>query len=309
MLSGPRSPTASLPASSAASSDSADRSVRLATALGLYVFAAGLISFIGWAADIRRLTAWAGGISMQPNTTVAATAAGAALVLLTRGRRPLAAAFGLVAALIGLATVFEHVSGVDLGIDGLLTFGRPWAGTATVVPGRMGPPASISWSLLGIALLLALGRVRAQQGAAALGLAALSIAALSLIGYTFGADPLYSVAPLTGIALQTSTIIVAVGVGLVAALPDLQPMRTLLEPSGAGMLARRALPFIVMVPVVVGLLTVRGQLHGLYDTGMATAPSGTRVHHHAQRRFVVVRCRRLETRVRAGGRQCRLARE
>jgi electron transfer flavoprotein beta subunit len=32
---------------------------------------------MGWVADIRRLTAWAGGISMQPNATVAATAAGA----------------------------------------------------------------------------------------------------------------------------------------------------------------------------------------------------------------------------------------
>ncbi len=265
-------PPAFPPASSAPGINSASPSLRLAAGLGLYAFAAGLLSFIGWVADIRRLTSWGGGISMQPNTALAATAAGAALVLLTRGRRrPLAIAFALIAGLIGLATVFEHVSRVDLGIDRLLTFGRPWADIGTVAPGRMGPPASISWSLLGIGLLAAVGGSRRRQSAAALGLATVSIAALSLIGYIFGADPLYSVAPLTGIALQTSTIIVAVSLGLVAALPDCQPMRILLEPSGAGLLARRALPFIVIVPVVLGLLRVRGQEAGLYDTGMGAA--------------------------------------
>ena len=268
---GQPSPTAFPPVFTAPGSDSANRSLRVAAALGLYAFAAGLLSFMGWVVDLRRLTAWAGGISMQPNTALAASAAGAALVLLTRGRRRPAAAFGLIAGLIGLATVIEHVSGVDLGIDRLLTFGRPWAGTATVMPGRMGPPASISWSLLGIGLLLALRGGRTRQIAATAGLAAVTIAVLSLIGYMFGADPLYSVAPLTGIALQTSTMILAVGLGLVAALPDCQPMRTLLEPSGAGLLARRALPIIVLVPVVVGLLTVRGQDARLYDTGMGTA--------------------------------------
>ena len=34
-------------------------------------------------------------------------------------------------------------------------------------------------------------------------------------------------------AVQTATMIVAVGAGLVAVLPDSQPMRTFVEPSGA----------------------------------------------------------------------------
>jgi hypothetical protein len=137
-------------------------SQRFAISVGMYAFAAGLLSFMGWVLDVRRLTSWAGGISMQPNTTLAAAAAGAALVLLTRGRRPFAAAFALLAGLIGLATLFEHMSGIDLGIDALLAFGRPWTGTATVAPGRMGPPAAISFLLLGLGLLSALGGARAR---------------------------------------------------------------------------------------------------------------------------------------------------
>jgi PAS domain S-box-containing protein len=246
-------------------------SQRFAISVGMYAFAAGLLSFMGWVLDVRRLTSWAGGISMQPNTTLAAAAAGAALVLLTRGRRPFAAAFALLAGLIGLATLFEHMSGIDLGIDALLAFGRPWTGTATVAPGRMGPPAAISFLLLGLGLLSALGGARARQTAAALGLATVAIGMLSLIGYIFGADPLYSVAPLTGIALQTSTMTIGVGLGLVAAAPDCQPMRALLEPSGAGLLARRALPFILVLPVVLGVLLLRGETARVFDAGLGTA--------------------------------------
>jgi hypothetical protein len=45
-------------------------------------------------------------------------------VLLAGGRRRAVVPLALVPALIGLATLFEHASGVDLGIDALLTFGR-----------------------------------------------------------------------------------------------------------------------------------------------------------------------------------------
>jgi PAS domain S-box-containing protein len=245
--------------------------VWVAAALGWYALAAGLLSFAGWIFDVRRLTAWGGGISIQPNTALAAVAAGAGLVLLAHGHRRAVVPFGILCALIGLATLVEHAWGVDLGIDALFTFGRPWASTATVAPGRMGPPASTSWSLLGIGLLAALGERRARQTAAALGLAAVTIGALSFIGYLFGANPLYAVAPLTAIALPTTTVIVAVAIGLVTALGDSQPMRTLLEPSGAGLLARRALPYVIVVPLVLGLLRLRGQQAGWYDSGMGIA--------------------------------------
>ncbi len=243
----------------------------LAAGLGWYALAAGLLSFAGWAFDVRRLTAWGGGISIQPNTALAAMAAGAGLVLLTRGRRRAVVPFAVLCGLIGLATLSEHVSGVDLGIDSLLMFGRPWGHAATVVPGRMGPPGSTSWSLLGIGLLTALGGRRGRQIAAGLALATVTIGALSLIGYLFGANPLYAVARITAIALQTSTMIMAVAIGLMAALPDIQPMRTLLESSGAGLLARRAIPLVILVPLVLGLLRARGQQAGWYDTGLGIA--------------------------------------
>ena len=260
--------TSTLQSAPTPGSEQSRRGVWLAAALGWYALGAGLLSLMGWVLDVRRLTAWGGAISIQPNSALAATAAGAGLVLLAHGRRRAVVPFAVLISLIGLATLFEHAGGVDLGIDALLTFGRPWAGTATVAPGRMGPPGATSWTLLGIGLLLALGGQRARQAGAALGLTTIVFAALAIIGYLFRANPLYTVAPLTAIALQTATMIMAAGAGLVAALPDSQPMRTLVERSAAGLLARRALPFVIVVPVVLGLLTIHGREAEWFDRGL-----------------------------------------
>ena len=244
------------------------RAVRLAAALGWYALAAGLLSFLGWVLDVQRLAAWGGAISIQPNAALAATAAGAGVALLAHGFRRPVVPLAILCGLIGLLTLFEHATGIHLGIDAPLTLGRSWGSAATMAPGRMGLPASLSWSLLGIGLMAALGGRRARQAAAFLGLTVLAIGALSFIGYLFGANPLYAVARFTAIALQTATMIIAVGIGLVAVHPDSQPMRTFLDTGGAGLLARRALPFVIVMPLVLGLLAVRGREAEWFDRGM-----------------------------------------
>ena len=45
-------------------------------------------------------------------------------------------------------------------------------------------------------------------------------------------------------------------------------MRTLRERSAAGLLARRALPFVIVVPVVLGLLTIHGREAEWFDRGL-----------------------------------------
>lgn len=175
----------------------------VAIAPGLYAAVIGLTSFIGWVADLRRLTDWYNsGISIQPNTTIAAMAAGAAVVSLALDKRRAAAAWGLLAGVIGAMTVLQFVLNVDLGVDALLLFGRPWGRLGAVAPGRMGPPAATSFTLLGIGLIFAAGIPRFRQLAPAFGLMVAGIATLSLMGYIFKASVLYTVPRLTTIAFQ-----------------------------------------------------------------------------------------------------------
>ena len=247
--------------------------------LALYVIAGGIVSFSGWVLDIPRLTGWDGsGISIQPNATLAATAAGLALLCLTLGSARAALALGAFVALIGAATVFQYISGVELGIDSLLMFDRPWGRKGVLFPGRMGPPGATSWSLIGGALMLAatpglVGGRHTRALAAALAVATTAIASLSIIGYGYGADRFYGIPTLTVIAFQTSTFVLAISVGLILAIPDYGPTRLLAQQGPAGTLVRRVLPGLILVPIVLGLVRLAGQQAGLYDLAFGTAAS------------------------------------
>ena len=240
--------------------------------LGLYAVIVGLTSFSGWAFDVPRLTDWYNsGVSIQPNTTVAAISAGAAVALLALNMRRAGAVFGLLAGLIGATTLFQYFSHVDFGIDTLLLFDRPWGRLGALAPGRMGPPAATSFTLLGTGLIVGAGVPRLRRWAPVVGLLVAGIATVSLMGYLLHASVLYTVPRLTTIAFQTSTVLFALGLGLVTALPQEQPIRLLRDQGAASLLARSALPFIIVLPVVLGFVIQSGENAGLYDSRMNTA--------------------------------------
>jgi PAS domain S-box-containing protein len=245
---------------------------RVVLGLGAYVAVTAAASFVGWPADVPRLADWDGdGIAIQPNASIAAMLAGLALLLVGTGRTTLASVCGAAVAAIGAATVFEHLSGVDLGIDTPLLFDRPWGRRGTLVPGRMGPPGSVSWTALGIALMCLDRGARARRAAAVMGTATTCVGFLSLTGYLYGADRLYTIPTVTVIAFQTATMVFAASLGLLFCLPEREPIRSLADEGAAGVLSRRLVPLILALPFVLGLLAVRGQTAGLYDAPMGTA--------------------------------------
>jgi PAS domain S-box-containing protein len=205
----------------------------------------------------------------MPNNALSVATAGAALVLLSLGRARAALVLAAFTALVGAATLSQYLTGIDLGIDRLLVY-RAWGQRGTVVPGRMGVPGSTSLTLLGVSLVLAASG-RLLRFAVVGGLATMAIALLSTIGYLFGADPLYTIPRLTVIALQTSLMLLALAIGTMASLPDRQPMKALLEASAAAVLIRRALPAVLLLPIVLGWARLRGQAAGLFDTPFGTA--------------------------------------
>ncbi|HWN93972.1 MAG TPA: PAS domain S-box protein, partial [Methylomirabilota bacterium] len=238
---------------------------------GLYAFAGGVTTLIGWAVDIQPLTDWANsGISMMPNMAVALMLAGAALVLLSFGKPRAAGGLGFFSGMIGAATLFEHITGINLGIDTLLV-SRPWGQRGTLEIGRIGPPGSTSLAIIGTAIVLAAFGRKSRRWAPVGGILAIAIAMLSITGYIFGADALFSLPRLTVIAFQTATFLLALGIGLVMSVPEAQPMKILCENSVAAVLVRRALPFIILLPMVVGWLRLQGQNAGWYDAAFGNA--------------------------------------
>ncbi len=242
--------------------------------LALYALVGGLLSLVAYAADIPRFADWLNsGISTQPNTAIAVMAAAMAVLLMWGRYERAAGVLGVFVAAIGVTVLFQYASGIDLGIDGLFLFGRTWGQTRVLVPGRMGPPGAISWTMIGTAIALASIRSRPWPRAVAPGLAlvAMAIASLSLVGYLYGASVLYDVPTVTVIALQTSTFILAISIAVVLSIPEHAAVRLLEDETAAGALARRVLPAVIVVPVALGLVRLWGERAGLYGLAIGTA--------------------------------------
>ena len=141
------------------------RAVVLSTAG--YAFLGGAVSLLGWILDVPRMMDWEGnGIWIKVNAAICATCA--ALGLVVSQLRPnswllgLRRLLGVFVFLAGGLTLLQHLGGLDFGIDTLL-FDEPPGAAATVAPGRMGPPASTCFSILGATLLLGTGGMRARK--------------------------------------------------------------------------------------------------------------------------------------------------
>jgi PAS domain S-box-containing protein len=240
---------------------------------GVYALVAGTLTLLGWALDLRVLADWnLDQIAMQPNTGLTAVVTGGGLLLASLSYHRWAAALGLVVMAMGLTALAQNVFSLPAHfIDHALLFDRTWGTRGTVVPGRMGVPAAIAWTLAGLALALLWRREKTAAAIPALGLVMMSIAGLSLIGYLLGADLLHTLPRATAIAMQTATVVLMLGIGLIALVPERQPLRTLIGNSAGSALARQTLPVVMIVPVVLGFLALRGQRAELYDGSMGIA--------------------------------------
>jgi PAS domain S-box-containing protein len=246
---------------------------RLSRSLGAVALLGGALSFLGWALDVPRLTDWFGhGISTQPNTAVCIALAGAGLILLATGWPRTGAMLGVVVAAVASATLFEWISGTSLGIDTWLTFDRSWGRGGLAYLGRMGIPGSVSLSLLGIAIALSgFGSRNLRRRVPLLALSTLGLGVLAITGYLYGADVLFTVPRTTAIAMQSACLIVVLSMGVITLHPDHRPMRWLVSQSAVGVVARRAVPAVVVAPILLGWLRLMGERAGFYETSFGTA--------------------------------------
>jgi len=236
----------------------------------------GGIVLLGWITgshSLKTLT-WHG-VAMKANTAIGLILAGVSVAAAGFGRsraaRVLSNASAGILLCLGLITFSEHLTGRDLGIDQAL-FHEPPGELFTVSPGRMGPPASLSFSLAGIALLL-VHACRSSRRAPSHGLACamLILAGLPLIGYTTGASEFYGVATLTGIAPHTAFALVLLAVAILFLRPDASPVSILFERSAGGDLARRLLPTALILPPILGWVFAFGYHRRWYDADFGRA--------------------------------------
>jgi signal transduction histidine kinase/ActR/RegA family two-component response regulator len=234
----------------------------------------GAFALSGWVFGIAELKGFGGAITMKVNGGLAFIFGGLSALLLRHGERHRAAQWGGMAAaavlgLIGAATLSQHVVGWNLGIDQVLFIEEPGA-VGTMSPGRMGPPASTSFTLAGVALLLLHRRravTAAQLGALVVGF----IALFAGTGYAYGVEWLYGVARITGIAVHTSVALLLLSASILFAYPDRGVAALIASDAIGGVMARRLLLFALAGPLLLGWILLRLQDLRYFDTRFGVA--------------------------------------
>lgn len=187
----------------------------ISVAGGLSV-ALGLIVLTGWHShNVALIQIRPQFMPMQYNTAIGFLLSGLTLLALDNRQPRLALVCAAMVMALGVATLFEYIIGVDLGIDQLLM--QHYITVKTSHPGRMAPNTALCFMLIGSAVLLSAGILRrwAALTNAILGSLLLGLAVIALFGYVSGLESVYGWGQLTRMALHTAAGFIVVGSGFI----------------------------------------------------------------------------------------------
>ena len=243
---------------------------------------AGAVVLVGWWRGIAVLTTIAPGLaSMKPNTALAFSLAGISLWLYhsaqagSRGKRAvcrwLACLPAGIVGLLGLASLVEHLSGMSLGLDELL-FPAALAATQLPNPGRMSLASAFGFLLIGLALFLVHGASREGRiGSQLLSLLAGLIGLVGLVAYLYGVPLLAGPDFYSSMALHTSLLFLLLGLAASFARPDSGLIAEIVADGLGGLMARRLLPVVIVLPMAIESAWLYGWRAGFYGAEFASA--------------------------------------
>jgi diguanylate cyclase (GGDEF)-like protein len=243
--------------------------IRLSVTCGVAAICVGAAVLLGWQFDISQLkTVFPGLVAMAPMTALAMMLSGAALLGLgnARVRAWQAVAFVFPVALLSSLMLAEYLTNKALGIDTLL-FDDAVGRLEVRYPGRM------AGTTVGLFLLFALVIVAEAAGSrggiiyrigASLGLI---ISSIPVLGYILSTQAFYSSIPYDTIALHTAATFIVLFLGLIVARPEKGWVATVVAPSLGGMMARRFVPIVILVPLLIAVILQRISFYIGIDSG------------------------------------------
>jgi PAS domain S-box-containing protein len=153
---------------------------------------------------------------MQYNTALGFMICGAAMLAATLDLRRPTGLLGGLAALIGLATLFESLFQSNLGIDDLLV--QAYVLTGVSDPGRMAPNSALAMSLVGLALLVLAWRPASRSWhlwPALFGSIVVALGTAALVGYVADLSRAYGWGNFNPMALHSAIGFTLLGGGIV----------------------------------------------------------------------------------------------
>jgi signal transduction histidine kinase/CheY-like chemotaxis protein len=187
----------------------------------------GVVVIIGWQTNnvtlVQGLPTF---VPMQYNTALGFVMCGLGLLFIAFDRPRLATPVGVLAVVIGFATLLQYIFGVNFGIDQL--FHDHDITVKTSHPGRMAPNTAVCFTLVGLAVVarsVVQRRRRRSLVSVLLSSLALAFGTVALAGYLGGLETAYGWGWLTRMAIHTSVgfCVVSIGFLLFVWRDDLKP--------------------------------------------------------------------------------------
>jgi PAS domain S-box-containing protein len=249
--------------------------VTISSLLGLLTIVGGGVVVAGWLFDIYCLkSVWPGYVTMKVNTAVAFMLAGLSLALSDRAEgslliRRLSQACAAATASLGLLTLCQYCFGLNFGMDQLLF--KESAGTVgTLSPGRMAPTTAVGFLLMGCALFM--GGYRRTIGVSQrLVLLTGLIWLLPLIGYFYGVTLFSGIGHYTQMAVHAPILFILLSLGVLLLHPADGPMQIVSSRTIGGWLLRRTVPFVIVIPLILGWLRIEGERLGCFESALGVA--------------------------------------
>ena len=164
----------------------------------------------GWATGSQAQTALlASETPMVANTALVFIVIGAGFVARAAGHRRVICAAGVFVMLFGLATSFEHLRGVNLGIDELL-----FRGAGGKFSGRMAVPTAVVFVFCGLNLMLLGARQPPRRLLSVCTGLVMAVAFVALCGYATGLSSAYGWGTPIHMAILTCLCLLIMSVGL-----------------------------------------------------------------------------------------------
>ncbi len=177
----------------------------------------GLSVLIGWYThNVTLIQVRPNFVPMQYNTALGFLLGGIGLGAIAYQRTRLARLCGMIVAGIGALTLFEYLTGINLGIDELLM--QHYVTVKTSNPGRMAPNTALSFTITGVFLALhakRLGSAPRSMVAGVFGSVILALGMVPLFGYLTGVETAYGWGYLTRVAVHTAVGFIALGIGVI----------------------------------------------------------------------------------------------
>ncbi len=230
----------------------------------------GILILIGWTFNIQiLLTPGSGFSTIKSNTGLAFLLIGLSLWFVQTKRinmhnQRVAQILAFIVLMIGILTLMEYIFNLNFGIDQIL-FKETIGALNTSAPNRMALTTTINFILAGISILLwNIKTPRVYRPTQILAIIGGFISLIGFLAYIYNVSLLYHIPQFTAISIYATFTFILLFTAILFSHPDTGIMSIINTNQISGVLSRRLLPLIIIIPIILGLILNYGANIGLY---------------------------------------------